>query len=246
VLTLLLSSRYYFYDNLIEFGISKTDVVAKKTIQVIDKEKTERRKHELAEKVEPTLRPAQDSVDEYVRMSLNELINSINNIRKSKVQDSEKKAEIKNLFGISGNNYQNEITVNYLYKSSNHNFSIIEAESANTLERVLARGVSEDNLEDKENQIVNLNIDKKLSKIQHESITLIVKKVLLPNMVIDDTATDIAKNNVMNSVRPIVVTYKPGEKIISVGEYVSRIQKQALKQAGYNISNINFTFSKNR
>jgi len=241
ILTLLLSSRYYFYDNLIEFGISKTDVIAKKTIQVIDKEKTERRKHELADKVEPTLRPAQDSVDEYVRMNLTELINNIENIRKSKEPGSYKKAKIKSLIGNSDNIYQNETVINYLYKNSSHNFSIIKTESVNTLDKILEKGISEDNLANDGNKIIYQNIDKKLSRIQHESIILIVKKVLLPNMVIDDVATDIAKNNVMNSVRPIVVTYKPGEKIVSAGDYVSKIQKQALKQAGYNISNINLT-----
>ena len=241
MLTLLLSSRYYFYDNLIEFGISKTDVVAKKTIQVIDKEKTERRKRELANKVEPTLRPAQDSVDEYVRMNLAELLNNIENVRKLKNQDSYKKSAIKNLLSVSENNYESESALNYLCKSSNRNYSIIKSESSNTLEKILEKGVSEDNLADKENQIIYQNIDKKLSKIQHESIIFLVKKVLFPNMVIDDIATDIARNNVMNSVKPIVITYKPGEKIISTGDYVSKNQKQALKQAGYNISNINST-----
>ncbi|MDD3013614.1 MAG: HDIG domain-containing protein [Candidatus Gastranaerophilales bacterium] len=241
ILTLLLSSKYYFYDNLIEFGVSKTDVIAKKTIQVIDKEKTERRKHELANKVEPTLRPAQDSVDEYVKMNLKEIIYNIKNIRKSSEQEFNKKTKIKNLFGISENSNQSEAVINYLYKSSNNNFSIIETESVNTLEKILNKGISEVGLANNGIQIIFQNIEEKLSKIQHESIILILKKILLPNMVIDEYATDIARNNVMNSVRPIVVTYKPGEKIVSVGDYVSRNQKQALKLAGYNISNINLT-----
>jgi len=241
ILTLLLSSRYYFYNNIVEFGISKATVYAKKTIQVVDKEKTEKRKHELADKVEPTLRPAQDSVDEYVSKSLDETIKIIEDIRNSKDHDSVKKTKLKNLLGILENNYNVYAVMNYLCKSSDHNFSIIKTESRDTVRKVLEKGISEDNIANNENQIIFQNIDKKLSNIQHESIIFIAKKVLMPNMVIDDVATDIARNNVMNSVKPVVVTYKAGEKIVSAGDYVSRNQKRALIEAGYNIANINIT-----
>jgi putative nucleotidyltransferase with HDIG domain len=239
-LTILLSGRYYFYNNIIEFGVSKIDVIANKTIQVVDKEKTERRKHELAEKVEPTLRPAQDSVDEYVKRNLNDILMNLESIRISKEQNFDKKQKISELLNPEQNLNRNEAVINYLYKSSNHNFAIVKTASNNVLNKILVKGVSEEDLENNADKMIHQNIGGRLSNMQHETIMVLLKKVLLPNMVIDENATDIARDNAMNSVKPIMVVFKPGEKIVSTGDYVSKSQKQALKIAGYNIAHINF------
>ena len=45
ILTTLLSSRYYLHHSVIENGISKRDVVANKTIKIVDTEKTQKLKN---------------------------------------------------------------------------------------------------------------------------------------------------------------------------------------------------------
>ncbi|MFH0702732.1 MAG: HDIG domain-containing metalloprotein [bacterium] len=233
VLTALLSSRYYLFQNIIESGISKKDIIATKTIQVIDTEKTEKRKQELAEKVDPILRPAQDAINDYIKRSLGELLSSIKNIRESKASLSVKKDKIKNLLDISEENYFINVSIVYLIKSSEENFSKVASESQNTLERVIQRGISEKELMEKSNEIIDQNINNTLSKTQHHSITLLIKEVLHPNMVIDELATGIAKKNAMNSVEPIQVTFRKGEKIVSIGDLVAKPQKDALRKLGY-------------
>ena len=47
-LTLLLSSKYYIFQSIMENGLSKRDIVATKKIEVVDVDKTEKRKRDLA------------------------------------------------------------------------------------------------------------------------------------------------------------------------------------------------------
>lgn len=237
-LTALLSSRYYLFQDVIKDGMSKKDVYAAKTIHIIDTEKTEKRRHELANKVESIYRPAQDSINDYERKNLLELLSSIKQIRESDEPSVDKNEEIKKVLGLTDANYLENASVVYLYKSSDKNFSRINAETLNTLDKVLERGISENEIINEGNQIIDQNIDSNLSRIQHHSITLLIKKIILPNMVIDELATEIAKNNAMSAVRPYEVTFNKGDKIVSKNDLVTKLQRDALKALGYNVSQL--------
>ena len=60
LMTLLISSQNFFFQKIIENGISKRDVIAEKTITVIDTKRTEQHKKDVAMNVEPILIPAED------------------------------------------------------------------------------------------------------------------------------------------------------------------------------------------
>ena len=47
-LTAILSSRYYLHHSIIENGISKKDIVANKTIKIVDVDKTNKLKQEIS------------------------------------------------------------------------------------------------------------------------------------------------------------------------------------------------------
>ena len=67
LLTGIISSQNFFFQKVIENGISKTDVIANKDIKVIDTRKTEQHKKEVAQNVEPILTQAED---EFITNSL--------------------------------------------------------------------------------------------------------------------------------------------------------------------------------
>ena len=61
-MTFVLSAKYYFFQSIInDDGTSKRDIIAYKTIKVVDTFKTEQNKKEIAQKVEPILTPAEDT-----------------------------------------------------------------------------------------------------------------------------------------------------------------------------------------
>ena len=99
LLTVTVSSQNFFFQKVIENGISKKDIIAQKDIKVIDTVKTERHKKEVAQNVEPILTQAED---EFITTSLITLQNSVKKIREKKVTDEIKTDELNVLFDESG------------------------------------------------------------------------------------------------------------------------------------------------
>lgn len=242
ILTALLSCRYYMFQSVTENGISKIDIYSNKTIQVEDKEKTQKRKLEAAQNVEPILRPDKDfeRVNESIIKSLGELLNSVKIVRESSGNTVNKKKELKEILGINDGDYFNNIILNYLLKSSDTNFQRTANESNITLEEILKNGLSEKDLADNIDNIIHQKVSRNLSRTQYSTISILLKRVLASNMIIDEVATEIVRKNAINSVDPSIITYKKDDLIVKSGELISKPQKETLKQLGYNVSKIDF------
>ena len=78
IITSILSSRYYLYQNIIENGISKKQIIAKKNIEVVDTQKTELIKREVSNKIRPIVTPVEDN---YLKTSLQALQDNVKRIR---------------------------------------------------------------------------------------------------------------------------------------------------------------------
>ncbi len=240
LLSALLSSRYYFVQNIMDNGISKRNIYAPKTIQVVDTEKTERRKRELAEKIQPILTPAQDKINDDIKKEFEDNVNSILHIRKSGMSADNQLQEIKDIFEFIDQPFQSDAAIRFLLKSSDSQFSRTFTNAQKTLDKILDRGISEEEVNKNSLNIIKQNISGSLSNTQRETIILLVRKVLRHNLVIDDIATEIARKNTMDTVRAVIVTFNKGDKIVSEGDYVTKLQKSALKKLGYNFSQLDF------
>ncbi len=241
VLTGLLASRYYLFENIIENGMSKTDVIASKNIEIYDPDKTEIEQNKEIKKIKPVLKPIQEGIDEYIRKNLGELLNSIKEIRDKNAKDAVKRAEIKQLLEITENNYFINNSVDYIYKSSEGGYSRLASESLNTLNNILDEGLSDSDMTDNRSSILEKCIKSYLPKSQKRSISLIINKILEPNMTEDKLATELERQKVMNTVKPVNATFKKGDLIVSVGDKITRVQKAALRKMGYNVSQIDFS-----
>ena len=87
MITAIISSQNFFFQSIIENGISKKDIIAQKTLTVEDVKRTEQHKREVAQKVEPILVPAED---DFIKSNLETLQNSIIQIRKKNNTEEEK------------------------------------------------------------------------------------------------------------------------------------------------------------
>ena len=88
LMTAIIASQNFFFQNIIENGISKRDIIAQKTLTVEDVKRTEQHKKEVAQKVEPVMAPAED---EFIKNNLQTLQTSVMQIRKKEVQEAVKK-----------------------------------------------------------------------------------------------------------------------------------------------------------
>lgn len=237
LMTAVIASQNFFFQTIVENGISKKDIVAQKTITVVDVKRTEQHKKEVAQKVDPILAPAED---DFIKSNLETLENSIMQIRRKDVPDEVKLEELSLLFDMSNDSSKNFV-INFLLKSDEQ--SLHEAfDKANlTLTNILQKGISEKDFE--KNNIDNIVSESLISNVSRRQISVInalLSQIIVPNLVVDEFATEIAKKNAENSVKPYEITFQKGDKILFEGEPVTRLKRDALRQAGFNVYELNW------
>ncbi len=233
-MTVIISSQNFFFQKVIENGISKKDIVAQKDIKVIDTKKTEQHRKEVAQNVEPILTQAED---EFITTSLLTLQNSVKKIREKNVSDTIKTDELNVLFDESGK----KGLVDFLLKSSDEDLQNVFDKSKITLTSVLNTGISNKDFDNNNvTAIIKKNLPNNVPRYQGALIAGILNQIIVPNLVVDEFATEIAKKNAQNAVKPYEVVFKKGQKIVFEGEPVTKLKRDALRAAGYNVLEINY------
>jgi hypothetical protein len=234
LMTAAISSQNYFFQKVVENGISKRDVIAQKDIKVIDTKKTEQHKKEVAQSVEPILTQAED---DFIMTSLVTLQKSVIKIREKVATDEVKADEISVLFEENSK----KGVIEYLLKANDNDLNLLFDKSKVVLSSVLTSGISTKDFENnKVSEIIRKNIPPTTPRVQVNMITAILNQVVVPNLVEDEYATEIAKKNAQNAVKPYEVVFKKGQKIVFEGEPVTKLKSDALREAGYNVLEVNF------
>lgn len=236
--TALLSSKYFFFQSIVnDDNTSRIDVTSPKTIEVIDTFKTEQRKNEVSQKIEPILTPAEDS---YIKNNLDGLLNSIKLIRKKNISRVLKQNQLDTLLDIPESNRKNVI-INFFLNADETSVQLISSKAKRTLVNILEEGVTEKDFEQSNiTKTIKRNVDPTATRNQIKIITGLIEQVIMPNMVVDEIATELARKNAIDSVRPTIVTFEKGEKIVFQGEPITKLKRDALNKAGYNILQINY------
>ena len=234
LMTVTISSQNYFFQKVIENGISKRDIVAQKDIKVIDTKKTEQHKKEVAQNVEPILTQAED---EFITTSLLTLQNSVKKIREKNVSEDVKKDELNVLFDESGK----KGLIEFLLKANDDDLQSVFDKSKITLASVLNVGISAKDFDNNNvTAIIKRNLPNNVPRYQGTLIAGILNQIIVPNLVVDEFATEIAKKNAQNAVKPYEVVFKKGQKIVFEGEPVTKLKRDALRAAGYNVLEVNY------
>lgn len=237
LMTGVIASQNYFFQNIIENGISKRDIVAQKTLTVVDVKRTEQHRKEVASKVEPVLTAAED---DFIKTNLTTMENSILQIRKKDTDAAVKLDELSILLDLSGNPRKEFITT-FLLKSDDASLHEVFDKANMTLDRILHVGISESDYENNDIHLLVINnMVSNVSRRQISVISALLEQVIVPNLVVDEFATEIARKNAMNSVKPYEITFQKGDKILFEGEPVTRLKRDALRQAGYNVYELNW------
>ena len=237
VITAIISSQNFFFQNIIEKGISKKEIIAEKTITVEDVKRTEAHKREVAKKIEPKLVPAED---EFIKTNLETLQNAVLQIRKKEAAKDEKFEEINVLFDLTDNPKRNFI-VNFLLNVDEPSLQEAFEKASLSLSNILRRGITENDYDKgKIKQIIMDNLVSNVSKRQVSVICAVLEQVIVPNLVVDEAATELARINAQQAVKPTMVTFEKGQKIVFKGEPITRLKRDALREAGFNVYELNW------
>jgi len=236
ILTATLSSKFFYYQNIVENGVSSKLIKAKKTIEVVDTQKTEVIKRDIASKIRPVVMPVDEG---YVRASLISLKDSILKIKASPNTSSAKEAELLQLLDLP-DSQKERIVAKYFLTANRHSIDNVFKNAQIVIDAYLKAGVTESEIEYYSNETSILNILGSMSNsMQIKAVSGVIEQVLLPNLIIDEYATDIARKNAKSMIKPIVVTFKKGDTIIKPGEPLTQVKKDALKKSGYNPLELN-------
>lgn len=237
LVTTILASQNFFFQSIIENGISKKDIIAQKTLTVEDVKRTEQHKREVSQKVDPILVPAED---DFIKSNLETLQNSVLQIRKKQTSTKEKIDELNILFDFS-DNPKREFIVDFLLNVDESSLREAFDKATLSLVNILKQGITENDYQkDNIKNLIMNNLVSNVSKRQISVITAMLEQVIVPNLVVDEAATEMAKMNAQDSVKPYKVTFQKGEKIVFEGEPVTRLKRDALRQAGYNVYELNW------
>lgn len=237
LITTIISSQNFFFQTIIENGISKKDIIAQKTLTVLDTKRTEQHKREVAQKVEPVLVPAED---DFIKSNLETIQSSVFQIRKKNTSKAEKLSEINVLFDLS-DNPKKDFIIDFLLNVDEPSLREAFDKAMVSLVNILQYGITEKDYEkDNIKNLIKANLVSNVSKRQISVITALLEQVIVPNLVVDDAATEIAKLNAQDAIKPYKVTFQEGEKIVFEGEPVTRLKRDALREAGYNVYELNW------
>ena len=238
IFTGILVSKYFFFQTIVgSDNTSKIMVAAPKDIEVIDVFKTEKRKREVAQKVSAIYSPADDI---YIKNNLNEIIEEVKAIRASNDDTSIKQRDMDILLDIS-DPYSKTSVVYYFLNASDETLNKVFGLSEKTLDNVLREGITEKDFEENSlSKIVRRNLESTITNSQAKIISALLEQVIVPNMIVDEEATALARKNARDMIMPIKVKYSKGDVIVDVGEPITQVKKEALSKAGYNILRINY------
>ena len=109
------------------------------------------------------------------------------------------------LFDFENNSYKDYI-LNYLINSNDERLHNTLTKAAKTLSNVLNQGVTEKDFEKNNlSSLILRNTHFETSKGEIRVISALLEQVIVPNMVFDEAATELAKKNAINSIAPTVV-----------------------------------------
>ena len=235
LMTLIISFQNFLFQQVVENGISKKDIIAQKTITVEDTRRTEQRRKEVAQKVDPILTVTED---DFIKNNLSSLQNSIIKIRQKNKDINVKREEMSLLFDDEDGNKSN--VVYYLLKIPDETLKTLFDKSNITLMNVLSAGIAEKDVERHVlKNLIRHHLPSETSRYQGTMIISLLEQVIVPNLVVDEFATEIARKNAQNAVKPYEVTFEKGDKILFEGEPVTKLKRDALRVAGYNLVELN-------
>ena len=238
IFTGVIVSKYFFLQTIVgSDNISKVMVIAPRDIEVVDSIKTEKRRKEIAQKVNLVYSPADDG---YIKNNLNEIINEILLIRHKHIDDNQKQKELDVIFDISDTSVKSFV-ISYFLNANEDLLNKVFSSSEKTLSAVLNEGITEKDFEENTlAKIIRRNIESSTTNNQIKVITALLEQVIVPNMIVDEEATALARKNARDMISPIRVKFNKGDTIVKVGEPITQVKKEALSKAGYNILRINF------
>jgi hypothetical protein len=121
--------------------------------------------------------------------------------------------------------------IQLILNMSDVRWNVVLQESVRVLEQVMRGPVRADNLEFVKND-VSSRVSLTLNEQDAALVTQLVNAFVLPNSQYSQDLTTVAQRSAREAVKPVVLSYKAGETIVSGGDIISPAKMEALREVG--------------
>ncbi len=217
-------------------SISRQTITATK--DVVDEIATEEKRKAAAAAIEPTYHLAEGVSDE-VMLTLSEVFAELRKVQQYGLTLEKSDEEYNDAFSDSEIDYAQKLVTYFslgryqastLLRTTTEDFETMVVMVTRAVENALNTGIREGRTSDSITtiqQIVGYRVD--ISLVQN-ILPIVLRTCIQPNMVIDQEATELARNKAMDSVEQVI--YLQGQNIVREGEVVTRAQMAMLKSLG--------------
>lgn len=241
--TLILCSKYFSFQSVIDSkGRTKQEIIATRTIEVLDSQATESKRIEASDKIKPIYKPVGGDVDEVIKKNLQELIDSIAKIRFLVDKNPEKIKELSKYIKYTPLQDDDLRLIKRLVSdTTEYNWKNIQVNSKEILKKILKSGISQNDLASGKISLIRSYFTRSMPAFNQEAIILLIDNALnQPNLTIDIEATEVSKKNAQDAVEEVKVYYKKGQIIIDKGVKPSFVEEEALKKLGFTVNKIDW------
>ncbi|MEW5822451.1 MAG: HDIG domain-containing metalloprotein [Cyanobacteriota bacterium] len=242
LVTFILCSRYFSFQSVISDNIAKQEIIANKTIEVVDVRATELKRKEAAAKVKPAFKPVEGDVDEAIENRLLNIFRLVSQLRQDIVKDSTKAYKLDTLVKTTPlETLDTSIVAYLLVEASDYNWEIIQSDCDKILKKILKQGISGKELGNSKVKLIKSYLSRTTTEENKKSIIVLVDYTIdKPNIEIDNEQTNLAKKNAMEAVEDVKVYFKKGRLVVEKGQSVTPVQYEALKKLGYTVDKMDW------
>jgi len=236
IIAFLLSSRYLTTVNLGTSQISQRDIYAEKTVQVEDKEATERLRYEAHQRVAPIYRQ-DEQIEKDIRDRLLVTLDDVATIRTdNSLSGTEKRIRLSKRLSQTAPPPPNVVEALLTVPS----WEFFYSQTLYTLDKMMKQGISNEDFATDPELIVQHALSPKtgFSPQQKEAAVYLISQKLRPTLLIDEKLTEDAKDMAGQKIKPVLETYQKGDLIVKHGEKISPLAYAVLQKQGL-VSNAN-------
>ncbi len=209
-------------------AVSTQDVVAPRTVEFVDRERTEALRKEVADAVPPVYRAVSDALDQAERQAKS-LGDSVLALRADRSLAAQARAQALARLGLHGEALQAALNLD------RRELLVARDAAVSALYRLMARPLRTEDLEAARRQAELVLREKGVRPPALPFARWLVERALRPNLVVDEAQTRRAREAAWAGVEPVRVRVLKDEVVVRRGEVVTpeHVQKlQALGLAG--------------
>lgn len=215
--------------------VSKSSIIAPRTISFIDQEKTDELK-EMAVKSASRVYEKDNEVNNKIEKEIRYLFDSI---RQQRSQENETSKQIESL----AEDEQIKISTSTLtafMETDDKMLANLEKQAISLMDRQLENRISPEDLEQEKEDLNQEVMELDLQKQYRTALAEILLTHLQPNMFLDKEATQARQKEAVAQVEPVKRTVRQGEVIVRKGDVVTSEDIKVLEALGLQKAKINY------